>query len=416
MAAPVRLLREASLVSRGRSWLAILLVGGAAIAAWIVFKKATPPEVDFVKVSRETMVSTLPTNGKVEPIEWLPVRAERTGVITRVLVSKGQQVSKNEPLVELDTRVASAEVSRAQAAIQEAKTQQQVLEQGGRIAERQQTEADLARARLDLEAAQKNYQALQRLAGKQAATQQELDSARQTVDQLQLRIQSLEEHKKALVTGTDKEIARAKLQEAESTAAIARTNLDLSVLRAPMDGTVYDFDLKQGSFVNAGDPIAKVGRLDRVRVTVYVDEPDLGKVRKREVVNITWDALPGHQWKGEVDKLPTQIVPLGTRQVGEVGCVIENPERDLIPNANINAEIQATVVEKALTVPKEAIRREGPETGVFLLQGDRVVWRRINLGVSNYTKSQVLSGVTDADAVALPTEKPLKNGAKVAPV
>jgi multidrug efflux pump subunit AcrA (membrane-fusion protein) len=156
--------------------------------------------------------------------------------------------------------------------------------------------------------------------------------------------------------------------------------------------------------------------LDRVRVTVYVDEPDLGKVRKREVVNITWDALPGHQWKGEVDKLPTQIVPLGTRQVGEVGCVIENPERDLIPNANINAEIQATVVEKALTVPKEAIRREGPETGVFLLQGDRVVWRRINLGVSNYTKSQVLSGVTDGDAVALPTEKPLKNGAKVAPV
>jgi HlyD family secretion protein len=252
--------------------------------------------------------------------------------------------------------------------------------------------------------------------GKQAATRQELEGARQTVEQLQLRIQALEEHKKALVSGTDKEIARAKLQEAESTAAIARTNLDLSIIRAPMDGTVYDFDLKQGSFVNAGDPIAKIGRLDRVRVTVYVDEPDLGKVRKGEVVNITWDALPGHQWKGEVDKLPTQIVPLGTRQVGEVGCVIENPQRDLIPNANINAEIQATVVEKALVVPKEAIRREGSETGVFLLQGDRVGWRKIGLGVSNYTKSQVISGLSDGDAVALPTEKPLKNGAKVAPV
>jgi HlyD family secretion protein len=391
-------------------------VGAAAIAAWIVFKKATPPEVDFVKVTRETMISTLPTNGKVEPIEWLPVRAERTGVITRVLVSKGQQVGKNEPLVELDTRVANAEVSRAQAAIQEAKTQQQLLEQGGRIAERQQNDADLARARLDLEAAQKNHQALQRLVGKQAATQQELDSSRQAVDQLQLRIQALEQHKSALVTGTDKEIAQARLQQAESAAVIARTNLDLSVLRAPMSGTIYDFDLKQGSFLNAGDPIAKVGRLDRVRVTVYVDEPDLGKVRKGEVVNITWDALPGHQWKGEVDKLPTQIVPLGTRQVGEVGCVIENPERDLIPNANINAEIQATVVEKAVAVPKEAIRREGSETGVFVLEGDRVVWRKIGLGVSSYTKSQVITGLSEGDAIALPTEKPLKNGSKVQPV
>jgi HlyD family secretion protein len=403
-------------VSRGRSWLSILIVGAAAITAWIVFKKTTPPEVEFIKVKRETMISTLPTNGKVEPIEWMPVRAERTGVFTKVLVSRGQQVSKNEPLVELDTRVASAEVSKAQAAIKEAQTEQQVLEQGGRIGERQQTEADLARTRLDLGAAQKNYQALERLVGKQAATSQELDSARQSVDQLQLRIQALEQHKAALVTGTDKEIARARLQEAESAAAIARTNLDLSIIRAPMDGTVYDFDLKQGSFVNAGDPVAKVGRLDRVRVTVYVDEPDLGKVRKGEVVIITWDALPGHQWKGQVDKLPTQIVPLGTRQVGEVGCVIENPERDLIPNANINAEIQATVVEKALAVPKEALRREGSETGVFLLQGDRVVWRKVSLGVSSYTKSQVLSGLSDSDAIALPTEKPLKNGSRVEPI
>ena len=403
-------------MSRGRSWVAILVVGVAAIVAWVAFKKTTPPEVDFVKMTRETIVSSLPTNGRVEPIEWLPVRAERTGVVTKVLVSRGQQVTKNEPLVELDTRVATAEVSRAQAAIQEAKTQQQVLEQGGRIAERQQADADLSRTKLDLAAAQKNYQTLDRLVGKQAATRQELDAARQTVEQLQLRIQALEEHKKALVTGTDKEIARAKLQEAESTAAIARTNLDLSIIRAPIDGTVYDFDLKQGSFVNAGDPIAKIGKLDRVRVTVYVDEPDLGKVRKGEVVNITWDALPGHQWKGEVDKLPTQIVPLGTRQVGEVGCVIENPQRDLIPNANINAEIQATVVENALAMPKEAIRREGLETGVFLLQGDRVMWRKIGLGVSNYTKSQVISGLSDGDAVALPTEKPLKNGSKVVPV
>jgi HlyD family secretion protein len=403
-------------VSRSRSWLAILLVGATVIVVWVATKKTAPPEVEFVKVARETLISSLSTNGKVEPIEWMPVRSQRSGVITRVLISRGQQVTKDQPLVELDTRVASADLSKAQAAIQEAKAQEQVLTQGGRIAERQQIDSDLARARLDFDAAQKSYQALDRLVAKQAATRQELDAARQVVEQLQLKIQSLEKSRAALVTGIDKEIAKARLEEAQSAASVAQTNVDLSLIHAPMDGTVYDFDLKQGSYVNPGDAIAKVGKLDRVRVTVYVDEPDLGKVHQGEPVIITWDALPGHQWKGEVDKLPTQIVPLGTRQVGEVGCNIQNPDRDLLPNANINADIQATVVEHALAIPKEAIRRQGSETGVLLLQGDRVVWRKVNLGISSYTKSQVLSGLSDGDAGALPSEKPIQNGSRVQPV
>jgi len=44
------------------------------------------------------------------------------------------------------------------------------------------------------------------------------------------------------------------------------------------------------------------------------------------------------------------------------------------------------------------------------------VWRQLKLGVSSYTKSQVLSGLSEGDAIALPTEKPLKNGYKVEPV
>ena len=75
-----------------------------------------------------------------------------------------------------------------------------------------------------------------------------------------------------------------------------------------------------------------------------MDEPDLGRVRKGELVLITWDAMPGHQWKGEVDKLPDADRAVGTRQVGEVGCIIENPDRDLLPNANINADMQAAAV------------------------------------------------------------------------
>ena len=231
-----------------------------------------------------------------------------------------------------------------------------------------------------------------------------------------MKIQALEKSKAALVTGIDKEIAKARLQEAQSAAAVAQSNLDLSIIRAPMDGTVYDFDLKQGSYVNPGDLIAKVGRLDRVRVTVYVDEPDLGKVHEGEPVIITWDALPGHQWKGKVDKLPTQIVPLGTRQVGEVGCIIENPDRDLLPNANINADIQASVVENALAIPKEAIRRQGSETGVLLLRRRSSGVAQSELGDFELYQVAGAFRIKEGDAAALPSEKPIQNGSRVQPV
>ena len=403
-------------MTRGRTL--VLLALGAALffIAWAVSSRSKPAQIEFTKVTRENIVSMLSTNGKVEPIEWMPARAERAGVVTHVLVSRGQYIKQGQNLVELDTRVAQAELSRAQAGIEQAQTEEQLLNQGGRISQRQQLDADLARARLDLDVANKQVQALERLVAKQAATRVELDAARQTAEQLQLHIQALETQKSSLVTGTDKEIAKSKLREAQAAAQIARTNLDLSVVRAPMDGVLYDFDLKQGTFVNPGELIGRVGRLDRVRVTVYVDEPDLGRVHIGEPVGITWDAMPGHQWKGTVDKLPTQVVKLDTRQVGEVGCVIENPDRDLLPNANITAEIQATTAENALVVPKEVVRRLGSETGVFLLQNDRVVWRKVSLGVASYTKMQVLSGLNEGDAVALPSEKALKDGLRVEPV
>ena len=87
--------REVSHMSRTRSWLAILLAGAAIAAVWIVSRKTMPLEVDFVKITRETIVSTLATNGRVEPLEWMPARAERSGVVTRVLVSRGQRIKKD---------------------------------------------------------------------------------------------------------------------------------------------------------------------------------------------------------------------------------------------------------------------------------------------------------------------------------
>jgi len=374
-------------------------------------------QVPFAKAARETIVSSLSTNGKVEPIEWGSARAERAGVVQKILVQKGQEVAKGAPLVQLDFTSADSQLAAANAQIAQANAQEQVIKQGGPQLSRTQIESDLAAAKLTLSNAQRDYDAVQRLVSKQAAPRQELESLRQKVEQAQLQIRALEQRRDALVTPADLPIAKAKLNEAESSATFARRTLAQSIVRAPIAGTVYQFELRLGSFVNPGDLVANVGRLFQVRVNVYVDEPDLGRVAIGMPVTITWDAMPGRQWKGSVDKLPTQVVALGTREVGEVGSIIDNPDRDLLPGTNINAEIQSKVVRNALIIPTAALHRESGVTSIFVLSKDgRVARRFIQVGVTSYTKAQVIQGLAEGEAVALPTDKPFKDGTRVAPI
>ncbi len=84
-----------------------------------------------------------------------------------------------------------------------------------------------------------------------------------------------------------------------------------------------------------------------MKVTVYVDEPDLGRVAEGMPVAITWDARPGQKWFGHVDKLPTEVIALGTRAVGEVTTIVDNPSHGLLPGVTVNATIISKVVPDA---------------------------------------------------------------------
>jgi HlyD family secretion protein len=398
-----------------RFWLSLFALAIVALVWQLVSWRNQPLEVPFAKAIHETIVSSVATNGKVEPVEWAVARAERSGAVTKILIRRGQRVSQGDVLVELDATEAQTDLTIANARISQAHAELDVLAKGGRSADLADISSNLERLKLDLDTAQKEHDALARLQSKEAATKYEVSSAEQRIESIKLQMKSWNDRKAALVGASDRTSAEARLQDAQAAAHLAEARIQMSAVKAPVGGTIYQFDLKQGAFLTAGDAVASIGLLDRVDVTVYVDEPDLGRVMKGMTVAITWDALPGRQWKGTVDKTPTQIVANGSRQVGEVICLIQNPDMDLLPGTNVNAEIRSESVENALTIPKEAVRRESNQTGVFTLAGDRIVWRKITLGVNNTTRTQV-SGLNDGDPVALPTEKPLKDGMQVKPV
>jgi HlyD family secretion protein len=405
-----------------RALVALAIIIAAVLGFTLLDRRTKPPEINFIKVARERIVSTLSTNGKVEPIQWASARAEEAGVVERVLVQRGQKVTKGAALVQTEARQAQADLASAQARISQAQAELDVLKAGGRAADVSAISSSEASARQELAAAQRDFESLQRLEARGAATGFEVTAARDRVDKARLQIQALEARRKSLVSAPDEAAAGARLRDAEAAANLARQQIALSTIRAPIDGVVYQLGsdpsgLRVGSYLNPGDLVANIGKLDRVRVMVYVDEPDLGRVDVGMPVKITWDALPGRTWTGTVEKTPTEVIALGTRQVGEVQCVIDNPDLDMLPGTNINAEIRSQAADNALTIPKDVIHREAGRTGVFALgQEDKIFWRDVKLGVSSVTRSQVTSGLSEGDSVAGFSDHPLKNGMKVTPV
>ena len=392
----------------------VLLVVGAF--AYLALRRGGPPTVPFTKVTRESLTSTLNTNGKVEPLDYAEIRAEREGAVDRVLVQRGQQVNQGQVLVELDSGEARVQLSSAEARIAEAQAQREVVQSGGRTSELTEIDSQLTRARLDLQTAQREADSLRRLVERNAATRRELTEAETLLERTRLQIQSLESRRAALVSPTDRTIAEARIRDAETGASTARRRIELGTIRTPISGTLYQFDVRAGAYLNPGDLVGTVGRLDRLRVIVYVDEPELGRVAPGMPVTITWDARPGKSWTGVVDQVPTQIVSVGTRQVGEVVCVIDNTDRELLPGTNINAEIRSGTVSQAISIPREVLRRENNQNGVLVLEGDRLAWRPVTLGISSTTRAQVTQGLQAGDAVALPTDAPLRAGDRVQPV
>jgi HlyD family secretion protein len=386
-----------------------------AIAAgvWSYGRKPEIPAVPFAKALRQNLVSTLPTNGKVEPLDWSAVRAENPGIVDKVLVQQGQSVAAGAVLAELRLTGVQADVTAAGAQIARARAMLADIERGGHKAELAEIENSLARSRFDLQAAQRDLDALTRLEKKNAATRFEVQTAQNKVTEAQIQIEAQTRKRAALVGADDKSVAEALLKQGQAAETAARRRMEEAQVRSPLAGVVYNLAVRQGAYVETGDPIANVGRVDRLRVRVYVDEPELGRVAVGQPVTITWEALAGETWNGVVDKTPTEIVALGTRQVGEVLCTIENTNRKLAPGSNVNAEIRTNSASNALTIPREAVRREGAETTVLALQGDRVALRKIVTGAASATRVEVASGLSEGDSVALPIEAPLKDGDRV---
>ena len=397
-------------------WVLVGTIIIVATFAYLHFNR-TRVEVRSTKASYQNLISSVSTNGKVEPIDEFQAHAANAGVVKKIYVGVGDKVKAGTLVVSLADTDATARIASATSTLRSAESNAADLSRGGTQDERIAISGDLERAQNQQAQAQKDLTALQQLQQRGAASANEVAAALQRLTSAQSTLRGVQQRITGRYGASDLSRSSAQLADARAALAAAQSNYAADNIRTPISGTVYAIPVSAYDFVPAGDDLLDVADLDRIQVRAYFDEPEIGKLQRGQEVKIVWDAKPGQSWHGHIDRAPTTVITYGTRNVGECIITVDDAHGDLLPNTNVTVTVTVTTRMNALSIPREALHTDGGNYVYRVING-RLERTPIQLGVVNLTRVEVLSGLSDRDIVALNaiTNRDLVNGLEVTPV
>jgi HlyD family secretion protein len=401
---------------RNRTLLFLALAAVVAFALVRLSGRQPVAKISATTPVRQNIVSSVSSNGKVEPISPYTIRAELDTFVQKVLASEGQNVKKGQLLLRLDVKDATSQLAAAKARLLRAQDELRSAQAGGRADEAARINGDLAKAQAELDRRQRNHDSLERLLAQGAATKDELAANDLALAQAQADVNKLSAAKKEFSRAAVLDTSRAELavEHAQSDVAALEAKVRQGSITAPVDGTLYSLPAKTGEYVKVGDLLAEMADLHRVRVRAFVDEPEMGGLEPGLPVKITWDALPNRTWEGKTEIIPRQVVARGSRSVGELLCSVDNEKLELLPNTNVNVRIHSKERVNVVAVSRGAVERESGQSYVFVVisrVGKTMLEKRpIQVGIADATNFEVMSGLQAGEVVALPGDVDLKDG------
>jgi HlyD family secretion protein len=404
---------------RNRTLLFLLFAG--ILAFFLIRASGRQPvaKITAMQPIRENIVSSISSNGKVEPISATVIRAQSDTFVERLHVSEGQNVKKGQLLLELNVKEVAAQLAQAKSRLLLAQDALRAAKAGGRADEAARVSGDLAKAQADRDRLQRNHDSLERLLAQGAATKDELATNDLALLKAQSEVTRLTAAKQEFdrQAGLDSSRGLLSVQQAQSDVAVLEDKVRQGKIYASVDGTVYSMPVRAGDFVKTGDLLLEMADLHEVRVRVFIDEPEMGALEVGLPVKITWDALPERVWQGTTETVPKQVVARGARSVGEMLCSVQNEKLELLPNTNVNVLIRSKERQNVVAVPRGAVESEAGQKFVFLVRqsvGKSTLEKRlIQVGIADSINYEVLSGLQVGDVVALPGDVDLKDGMNV---
>ena len=358
------------------------------------------------------LVSTISTNGRVEPLDNHEVHSPLSTTVKAVYVEAGDKVAAGKLLLTLDDTQARARVASAESGVKAAQAQLEAATHNGTQQERQAAAADLARARLERDEAKRGLDALTRLSSTGAAAPSEVTSARQRLENAEANLRAIEESSQKRYSPAEIDRARAALADAEANLEAARQVLARTSVHAPAAGTVYSVNVQPTEYAEEGKLLLQLADLSHERVRAYFDEPELGRLAVGQKIQIKWDARPGKVWNGHIDRTPVTVITFGTRNVGEVLVAVDDIDSELLPDTNVTVTVTVSSETNALSVPREALHSENGKFYVYKVAGDELKRTPVTTGTINLTQVAIISGLQDGDMVATGTTsgQPLQEG------
>lgn len=433
--------------------LAILIAGG--VYGSVKYNQRGVVTVQTGRVLRQDLVSLVTASGEIKPRNYINIgtNAVSPSRITEILVKEGDRVRKGQLLARLESVQPEAEVEAQRAALSQAEAESAAAEAALRVAEENlaTAQATLDRTQAELEQAKINFGRAEKLYQERLISRQDYDQRRMEHEARQAALREAEA-RLAQVRAQRGQVA-SQLAAAQKRVMLARANLRRAsdVLQrtyavAPLDGVVTNLPVRVGETVVPGiqnspaSLIMTIADMSLITAEVKVDETDIVNVKLEQEASVTIDAISNRTFKGRVIEIGNTAILRSTGLAASQSAIssqeakdfkvviaLENPPEEIRPGLSCTAKITTATRNNVLTVPIQAltVRQRGdleppaksgvqaaakPDPiaekarkeeiqGVFVVQGDKAVFRKVETGITGATEIEVLNGLKDGEEI-----------------
>lgn len=334
-----------------KKWLVLsLIIVIAGIAGSMhYFGQSNKPAFTGTTVAVESgdITATVSATGSIAAVNSVAVSAKITGLITEVKVNENDMVKAGQTLLLLDDTALKAQLNQAKA---------QLI--NGRA----------------------NYERSKKLAAIGGESMQQLDADRMTND-----------------------VDQAAYDNCAS-------QLDDTIIRAPIDGMVIGKPIPAGQTVSPGIStpmvLLTVADLSLMQIQVLVDETDIGAVKLGQKVNFTVDAHPGKTFTGVVSLISQSAITQQNVIYYTVYVDVDSSQGLLFPTMTARVTINTGESNNTLIVPLSAVKEIKGKKYVQVMVDGTPQSVQVELGLADDEKVEVLSGLNEGDQVVLPASKP----------
>lgn len=409
--------------------LAVILVGAAAVAASLYFKRDKALAVTTEVVKARDLEAIVSASGKIQPKRLVQISADTPGRVVNLAVAEGDRIKVGQFLLQIDPKSLTTRVASGTASLQAATASLDQMRQA------------VETARVQLQQAQQNLARQQDLWKQQLTTREALDKA---TNDVKAAASALAEREKSSVAQS------SRIQQERANLDSSRYDLSKQRIESPIDGIVTRRNIQEGETAvvgtmnNAGTVLLTLADMGVIQAEVEVDETNVPNVQLGQIAKITIDALPDKTFKGHVAEIgnspiqTTGAAAAGTQATNfKVVVMLDEAVPDVRPGFTCTADITTATRKNVVAVPIPAVavrelvfdangqvikeprtdkKKRTPEVvasaaelkpgqtrketeGVFVVRDGKAEFLTIKMGIAGDKYFEVLSGLKEGDQV-----------------